>query len=85
MDELNLYELKFTTGHDSDTRYVRIYAATLKDTESQLFKMYCSVNTTLLGSKEIFNEFCSCNNGEPDYCAGHDKLYCSSCLKEMKE
>ena len=53
MSDLNMYEMKFTTGHSKDTRYFRIRASDAKGAETQLFRMYCSINTTLLSTKRI--------------------------------
>lgn len=85
MDKLKRFQLKFTTGHSKDVRYYYANAVDLNTAEDELMQMYCGGNTTFLGGKEVFDEYCSCDNGEPDYCAGHNKTYCSSCLKEMKE
>jgi len=58
--ELRTYEIAFSTGHDdsmrSEMRYVRVKDISAKKAESQIFKMYLSVNTTIYGIKELLDE-----------------------------
>jgi len=53
MEQLKTFRLKFRTGYDGDIRYFMAKDKDLQSATDQLFKMYCSVNTELLGAKEI--------------------------------
>lgn len=45
---LNTWVVTFRTGHDSSVRHCKIKTHTYKEATSALFKMYPSVNTSLI-------------------------------------
>ena len=53
MRKLRRWKIKFTTGHSLDPRYIFVNDYEYKDAEKQLFRMYLSVNTTILSAKEV--------------------------------